>query len=114
MRARLFSMFAAAALISVPAAAFADDDATARTFKAQCASCHGQDGKGATAAGQKAGAKDWTDGKTLEALNDDQLKATIKDGVKGDDGKQRMPSIKKLTEEQIEALAKFVRTFQKK
>ena len=50
----------------------ADDD-TAKLFKSQCASCHGQDGKGQTTPGRAAGVKDWTDGKTLSPLTDADL-----------------------------------------
>jgi mono/diheme cytochrome c family protein len=88
------------------------DDATIKLFKIQCANCHGMDGKGQTTPGKQAGVKDWSDGKTLKALSDDKIRAIIRDGVKGDDGKERMPANKKLTDEQVNALLQMVRTFQ--
>jgi mono/diheme cytochrome c family protein len=95
-----------------PQPSLGSDDATTKLFKIQCANCHGMDGKGQTTAGKQAGVKDWSDGKTLKALSDDKIRAIIRDGVKGDDGKERMPASKKLTDEQVNALLQLVRTFQ--
>jgi len=93
-------------------AARADDD-SAKTYKAHCSPCHGVDGKGQTKAGQAQHVKDWTDGKTLAATTDDQAKGFLQNGIKGDDGKQRMPPAK-LTDDQITAILAYVRsTFQK-
>lgn len=94
--------------------ALADDAATLKLFKANCATCHGLDGKGATTAGKKAGVKDWSDGKTLNAMSDADIEKQLREGAKGKDGKQIMPAFKKLTAEQVAALVKYVRTFQKK
>jgi mono/diheme cytochrome c family protein len=85
-----------------------------KVYKAQCATCHGVDGKGQTTAGKKAGNKDWTDGKTLKALTDDQIKKIIREGVKGKDGKQKMAAFKKLPDVQVDALIQYVRTFEKR
>ena len=59
------------------------------------------------------GTKDWTDGKTLKALTDEQMAKLLNTGVKGDDGKQRMPSFSKLGAEKHAALISYVRTLQK-
>jgi cytochrome c2 len=42
------------------ATASADDAATIKVFKAQCATCHDVDGKGHTTAGKKLNVKDGT------------------------------------------------------
>jgi mono/diheme cytochrome c family protein len=94
-----------------PAAASAIDPV--KLYKAQCSTCHGLDGKGATTAGKKVGTKDWTDGKTLKALSDEQITKVLITGVKGDDGKQRMPSFAKLGPDKQTALTRYVRTLQK-
>jgi mono/diheme cytochrome c family protein len=93
-------------------AARAGDDATVKLFKAKCASCHGEDGHGRTTAGKKAGVKDWSDGKTLKALSDDEIKRIIREGRKDKDGKWRMKPNKSLSPEQIDGLVKHVRMLQ--
>lgn len=87
---------------------------TLKLFKAQCANCHGLDGKGQTTVGKKNGVKDWTDGKTLKTYTNDQIKKLLAEGNKGKDGKQKMPAFKKLTPAQIDALIQFVRSFDHK
>jgi mono/diheme cytochrome c family protein len=106
------AMMLAAASASLAATA-PPPAATLKLYKAQCASCHGLDGKGKTTIGKKNGAKDWTDGKTLKEMTDAQIKQLIRDGKKGDDGKQKMPAFKKLTEVQVDDLIKYVRSLQK-
>jgi len=65
--------------------------ATAKeNYEAQCAKCHGADGKGQTLIGKKNGAKDWTDAKVQETLKDEKLAKAIKEGVTDDGGKSRM------------------------
>jgi len=88
------------------------DDAAAKLFKNRCATCHGPDGKGDTTAGKAAGTKDWTDGKTLKALSDQQIEGTIRTGVKAPSGKDRMPPFAKLPDAEVAALRKIVRSFQ--
>lgn len=95
--------------LAAPAAA---DEATVKLFKAQCATCHGLDGKGQTTAGKKVGVKSWADPKTLKALSDAEVDKAIRTGKNGDDGKELMPSFAKLSDEKIKALAAYIRTFQ--
>jgi mono/diheme cytochrome c family protein len=109
--AYLFGLSGIAALAARTSGA--QDDATLKLFKAQCASCHGVDGRGQTTAGKQVGAKDWTDGKTLKAFTDDDIKKLIRSGKKGDDGKERMPAFPRLTDEQVQALVEHVRSLQK-
>lgn len=89
----------------------ATDDATVKLFRAQCATCHGVDGKGKTTAGKELGVLDWSDGKTIPGMSDAQIEKVIREGSsKGKDGKTRMPPFPKLSGEQIKALVAYVRT----
>ncbi len=89
-------LFAFAALSFAGTVLAAD---AAAIFAAKCQACHGKDGKG-TSVGQKMGAKDLS---TLKASESD-VAATISNG------KGKMPAYKeKLSAEEIQALAKFVK-----
>ena len=88
----------------------ADDAATLKLFKAQCASCHGLDGKGQTTAGRKVGVKDWTNPADLKDFKITDITKTINDGIVGTDGKRRMADFHKLGPDKIKALEAYVRT----
>jgi len=93
MKRILFAIVA----VSFAGTALAADAAT--LFASKCAACHGKDGKG-TAVGQKMGAKDITALKGSEA----ELVKDISNG------KGKMPAYKdKLSADEIQALAKFVK-----
>ena len=109
---------AALAMLAVLAPARAEgpppgDPATVKLFKAQCATCHGLDGKGNTTAGKKAGVKDWTAPKVLTAMSDADIEKQIRTGTTKD-GKELMPSFAKLGDAKIDALAEYIRAFQPK
>lgn len=87
----------ALALLAAAATARADD--AAALFAKKCSACHGKDGKGSPA-GLKLGAKDLTGTKLSEA----ELKAVIENGR----GKMT-PNKGKLTDAEIQSLAKFVK-----
>ncbi len=97
--------------------AFADaDPRTLRTYKAKCAACHGDDGKGATEQGKKMGMGDLSTAAWQKEFTDDKIKAAINDGFKRDkNGKhQEMESFKdKLRPEQIDAMVAYVRSLAK-
>lgn len=99
-----------AGLARGPQEAMATDEPTVKLYRAQCATCHGVDGKGKTTAGKELGVRDWSDGKTIPGLTDAQIEQIIRAGRKGDDGKVRMPAFPKLTAEQVKALVAHVRT----
>jgi mono/diheme cytochrome c family protein len=98
-------------------AAFAEPDArTVRTFKAKCAACHGDDGKGATEQGKKMGIADMSQASWQKQFTDDQLKAVITSGVKREkNGKhQEMdPFAGALRPDQIDAVVGYVRSLAK-
>jgi len=92
------------------------DKKTIRTFKAKCASCHGEDGKGATEQGKKMGVRDMTSAAFWKDATDENMKNAISNGVKQTkDGKtQEMEPYKdKLKPEDIDALVGYVKTFKK-
>jgi mono/diheme cytochrome c family protein len=94
--------------------ASAQDPATVKLYKAQCATCHGLDGRGQTTAGKKVGTKDWGDPNVLKAMSDEDATKAIMAGKKGDDGKELMPSFAKLGDDKIKALVAYIRTLQAK
>ena len=94
--------------------ATADDAATIKIYKAQCATCHDLDGKGHTTAGKKLEVKDWSDGKTLNKMTDAEVDKWIHVGKNGNNGKELMPSFAKLGDDKIKALTIYIRSFQKK
>lgn len=79
-----------------------------------CAKCHGEDGKGDTKMGKKAGAKDLTDAKVQEAKTDDQWFKSIKEGVKeGDKTRMKAYAEEGLSDDEIKALVAYARSFKK-
>ena len=91
-------------------------DKNERTWLAKCASCHGEDGKGATTKGKEMGVKDMTAAAWQKGITDEKIKTAIENGVKGEkDGKkQEMDAYKeKLKPDQIDGLVKYIRTLAK-
>jgi len=83
--------------------------------KAKCVACHGEDGRGDTEKGRKLKVPDFTSAKWSEETTDKEIRETIRNGTKDKKGKVRMPAFKsKLNQEQIRALAEYVRTFSRK
>jgi cytochrome c553 len=78
-----------------------------------CAKCHGADGKGQTKMGQKLSIKDLTDAKVQDGFKDEEAFKTIKEGRKDKDGKTQMKAAEGLSDEDIKALVKQVRSFKK-
>jgi cytochrome c6 len=76
-------------------------------FAKKCAKCHGKDGKG-----KSENAPDFTNAKFKQKTDNELYKAITK-GIKSDDPDgDDMPSWKgKLTEEEIRAASKFVKSF---
>jgi mono/diheme cytochrome c family protein len=107
--------FGLAILLSAPAVR-AQDAKAQRTWKAKCASCHGEDGKAQTEQGKKMDMKDISTAAWQAEFSDDKIKAAINDGVKTEkDGKKKTmdPYKEKLPPEQISALVGYIRTLKK-
>jgi mono/diheme cytochrome c family protein len=98
------AIFGAAVLLS--ATAKADNPAEA-TYKAKCASCHGQDGKGETAAGKSMKAGSFAAPEVTKMSDDDLATAIAK-------GKNKMPAYEKsLKPDQIKELVGYIRSLAK-
>ena len=91
-------------LLFVFALGAADGDAV---FKGRCTTCHGSDGKGKSA----IGTPDFTSAKTLSGLSGADVIDTIRNGRKG----TIMPAWSgKLSDEEIAAVAAYVRSLGRK
>jgi len=85
---------------------FAQDGAA--TFKGKCAMCHGPDGSGKTAMGEKFGIRDLRSA-DVQKQSDAQLTEIVTQG------KNKMPPYDgKLTKEQIDQVVAYVRSLGKK
>ena len=82
------------------------------TYEKDCAKCHGADGKGDTKMGKKLGAKDYTDAKVQTEMKDDKAFKAIKEGLKDGD-KTLMKPTEGVTDDEIRALVKHMRSFKK-
>jgi len=98
-------------LIAVPLAVRAADAKT--NWANNCAQCHGAGGKGDTKMGKMLNAMDLTDPKKQASFTDAQATTAIKDGIK-QNGKTTMKAFGgKLTDDEVQALVKYVRTLKK-
>lgn len=105
-------MVIAVALTLAGLAARAGDMSEA--WEKDCRKCHGPDGKGETKMGQKYGVKDYTKADVQAAMKDDEMVKAIKEGVKDQDGKERMKAYgEAYNDEQVKALVAYVRAFKK-
>ena len=82
-------------------------------WDANCAQCHGKDGRADTKMGKAVSAKDLTDPAVQAAFSDAKATDSIKNGVK-EGGKTTMKAFAgKLSDEDIKALVAYVRTLKK-
>ena len=82
-------------------------------WDANCAQCHGKDGRADTKMGKAVSAKDLTDPAVQAAFSDAKATNSIKNGVK-EGGKTTMKAFAgKLSDEDIKALVAYVRTLKK-
>ena len=105
--------FAAAAALGVeialPSGTHAAGSKSAELFKTKCAGCHGPDGKGETKMGKMMKLKD-LGSEEVQKMSDAEIREVITKG------KKAMPpaTTTKLSKEQIDELAAYVRDFGKK
>jgi len=100
---KLFKMGAVVLIAVLGTCAFGQDDPGA-LYKSKCQVCHGADGKGDTPAGKKLGTKDFHSPEVAKMSDAELFEITKK-------GKDKMPSYdKKLTDDQIKALIKYIRS----
>jgi cytochrome c6 len=79
------------------------DDKSAAIYKQKCASCHGTDGKGDTAAGKAMKLRDLSS-EDVQKMSDSDLGAIISGG------KGKMPPFKTLTPDEVKGLVVFARS----
>lgn len=97
------------AVLLAAAPAVCAADARSESFQTNCSVCHGDDGRGQTEEGKKKGARDLTNAKWQDKVDDARMIRSI---TKGHD---KMPSFeKKLSADEIKALVAEVRTLAKK
>jgi cytochrome c553 len=78
-------------------------------WKKNCASCHGEDGKGQTKAGKQKKVEDLTNPEVRAKFDREKMIKAIKEGKKDDAGKDRMkPYADKLSEAEIASLADYI------
>jgi mono/diheme cytochrome c family protein len=106
------------ALLAIPAAlalAFSTSALAAdgkAVYSDNCAKCHGDDGKGQTKMGQKTGARDYTDAAVQASFTDAEGVKAVKEGLKKDD-KTLMKAYTDLSDDDINAVIAYMRTFKK-
>ena len=98
-------LISAAAFIAAGLNASAADGSA--VFAKDCAKCHGAAGKGDTPMGKKLNIKEL--GVEQAKLSDAEITKIIKEGLTAD-GKLRMKPIKDVSDEEIQAVIKHVRT----
>lgn len=82
-------------------------------WDANCAQCHGKDGRADTKMGKTLNAKDLTDPKVQAEFTDAKATQSIKEGVK-ENGKTTMKAFGgKLSDDDVKALVAYVRTLKK-
>lgn len=92
------------------------DKKTVRQWKAKCASCHGEDGKGKTEQAAKMGTGDMTTAEFWKNMTDDQATKAVTDGfkrMKGGKQQEMEPMKDKLKPAEISALVAYSRSFKK-
>lgn len=80
----------------------------AALWKTHCAKCHGADGAGGTAMGKKLKVKDYS----KEAVSDDAIAKSIKDGVK-EGGKLVMKPTAGVSDDDVKALVAHMKSLKK-
>jgi mono/diheme cytochrome c family protein len=115
MRKLLASIGLGVLLFTAVAGAAEPDAKSVRLFKTKCASCHGEDGTGATAKGKELGVKSMAAADWQKKLTDAKIKEAIstETAVKAPDGKETKVHGygASLKPEQIDVLVTVVRSF---
>lgn len=116
LRNTILSVSMLAVALSLAAAQARAEDAPAggamdvpALWKKNCASCHGEDGKGQTKAGKTKKVEDLTNPEVRAKFDREKMIKSTKEGIKGDDGKERMkPYAEKLSDAEIAALTDYI------
>lgn len=107
MKKHAIAALSCAALLAAPPLVAAA--ARSENFETYCAVCHGDDGRAQTEQGKKKGARDFTNARWQDKVDDARLIHSITKGH------GKMPSFeKKLSADEIKALVAEVRTLAKR
>lgn len=82
-------------------------------WEKHCAKCHATDGTGKTKMGEKAGAKDYTSAAVQAKFKDEEMFKATKEGVKEGDKTKMKAFGDVLSDDEIRALVKHIRSFKK-
>jgi cytochrome c553 len=108
---------ASVSVASLCLAAFAPSSVAAASaaslWKKECASCHGDDGRGDTKMGRKLYISDLTDASLQAKFTDQQAADSIKLGLKDAKGKVIMKAVKGVSDDDVKALVAHVRSLKK-
>ncbi|NLH74493.1 MAG: cytochrome c [Verrucomicrobia bacterium] len=86
----------------------------AANYRQHCSKCHGEDGRGKTKAGQRLGARDYTDPKVQASVSDEAIAKSITQGYKDKKtGRQIMKPTQGLTDAEVKELVAYMRKFKK-
>jgi cytochrome c553 len=85
----------------------------ATLWKSDCASCHGDDGRGDTKMGRKLYISDLTDAALQAKFTDEEATKSIKLGLKDAKGKVIMKEISGVSDDDVKALVAYVRSLKK-
>jgi cytochrome c553 len=85
----------------------------AALWKSECASCHGDDGRGDTKMGRKLYISDLTDAALQAKFTDEEAAKSIKFGLKDAKGKVIMKEISGVSDDDVKALVAYVRSLKK-
>ncbi len=78
-----------------------------------CTKCHGTDGKGQTKLGQRLGSRDYSDPQVQAGLKDEAIVKAVKEGLRDKDGKLQMKPTTGLSDDEVNQLVAYLRTFKK-
>ena len=82
-------------------------------WEKNCTKCHAADGSGKTKMGEKLGVKDYTSADVQAKMKDDEMFKAIKEGIKEGDKTKMKGFGDALSDDEIKALVKHVRSFKK-
>jgi cytochrome c553 len=99
--------------VTFAAALNASADGAKDNWDKFCTKCHGADGKGQTKLGQRLGSRDYSDPQVQAALKDDAIVKAVKEGLKDKDGKLLMKPTVGLSDDEVNQLVAYMRTFKK-
>jgi mono/diheme cytochrome c family protein len=91
------------------------DARTQRVWRAKCAGCHGDDGKGQTEQGKKLELSDMTNADWQKKYTDVLIRGAVANGIKETrNGKlKEMEAFKDLRPDQVDGLIAMIRSFAK-